>query len=62
MRKTNRDKVSGYHKLKYAAQLQREYRRREIKKNLTEALIVLLAACTWLALAYFAVTVAVGDF
>jgi len=48
------------HQLRYAVQLQREHRRRQIKKNIVEALIVLLAVCTWLALAYFAVVVLVG--
>ena len=56
MHKTNRDK------LRYSKTLEAKQRNRGIKKNLTEALIVLLAVCTWFGIAYFAVTVAVGDF
>lgn len=46
--------------LHYAAQLQREHRRRQIKKNIVEALIVLVTAAVWMGIAYIAVTVIVG--
>jgi hypothetical protein len=46
--------------LHYTERLRRAQRNREIKKNLTEALIVLVTAAVWLALAYVGVTLIVG--